>query len=235
MILELYSHRIGKEVYQRGDNYNQEMESYVTRCDSVRVEPLFYIAHLFLDERHFSGNLYYLLHALVYNYDPNETNFVPVSNSSHGFSNQLFKIFTSCDNGLRNYHKNEEGRFPKISDRVVEEANSLLSLETISQLKKLGRSEAIKVIAAKGWKNKISWSYYAWIFRKSGDESTPTGYAEISDPDSPEGRIVFNYLEGIVYYSPDHYRPCPIKPAGYEGKKFDGPLEYHNGSFRIIK
>jgi hypothetical protein len=234
-IIELYSHRVGQETYKRGDDFKAEMEGIVTRSNETKVEPLYYIAHLYLDERNFSGNLYYLLHALIYNYDPNDTCFIPVSNSSHCFFSQMKEMFTSTKTALRTYHKNEEGRFPKIRDSLLNDSETFVPEETIKYLRKLKKSEALQEIEAKGWKNKISWTCYSWIFRKSDDSSSPTGYAEISDPDNPDGRIVFNYLEGIVYYSPDHYRPCPIKPEGFEGKLYLGEIKFHNGSFRLIK
>lgn len=75
--------------------------------------------------------------------------------------------------------------------------------------------------------NQQRWQCYSLRFRDRQNTILPTGYAEISPPTEKDykevnARIVYNYVENKIYYSPYHYRPYYCTDKLYSEEGFEG-------------
>lgn len=190
------------------------MEPYVVRVEYKITDSMKYIPKVTLRKDNFPLKLYGFLKYIFFQFKqsksttkffPDDNLFLIYNSEYYDCLNTFKQILSTSNNGLRDFHLNEQNFLPKIN---YERPNCPLNPDFIYQ----DKNDYFKAVIEKNLTNQQRWHCYSLRFRDSKNINIPTGYAEITPPIESDynevyARIVYNYVENKIYYTPYHYRP----------------------------
>lgn len=201
----LFSRRLGNDIYYKMEEYNDNMKSYVIKNDIEKDNFVNYIPKVTLREDNFPPKLFRFL-KYIFKHSKLSTNFFPdiYYNDSENDVKLFKQKLSTSQEGLRDFHNNEQNFLPKIKYErpicpIIPEFNE-------------NKDQFFKKVIEKEMSNQQRWHCYSLRFRDKKNTNLSTGYAEITPPveenyNEVSARIVYNYVEKKIYYSPYHYRP----------------------------
>lgn len=185
------------------DNLSDAAQEYATNTESGLVIPSLSYRHPNL-----TLGLKELAWALL-TYDPYGNNFIPVGEGEAPSEQFEFNTRFWAEQ-LRSPHGNARNHLPTINHDVTTEDCPADIAETAGR-------EAVLILLAQfdGVTNRQRWHCYANRFSTVGQNTIAlTGYVEVTqieymgayDHAASDGRIVYDYIQGRVFYTPAHYR-----------------------------